>query len=307
MSCVPVDATAEACANCGKGGSDAIKLKNCTACFLVKYCGVDCQKIHRKLHKKACKKRADELKDEKLYSQGLERPEGDFCPLCLLAVPIPMEGHAMVRSCCMTMVCNGCFHAALKQGLGTACPLCRAPPAENEEEAFGRIQKRVAARDPEAIFHLGDLHFEGRYGLEKNDLRAIELWTEAAELGSTKAHNKLGIAYNSGSFGVPLDKAKGVRYWESAAMQGDAESRHWLGLTELDNSNDDRAARHLLISAKMGHRDSLDFIREMFANGDTTEAQFFEALSGHQDAVEEMRSHDRDEAAAYLMKRRDEA
>jgi len=32
----------EACANCGRPGSDAVKLKNCTACRLVKYCGVGC-------------------------------------------------------------------------------------------------------------------------------------------------------------------------------------------------------------------------------------------------------------------------
>ena len=29
----------EACANCGRPGSDAVKLKNCTACRLVKYRG----------------------------------------------------------------------------------------------------------------------------------------------------------------------------------------------------------------------------------------------------------------------------
>ena len=39
---------AEACANCGKEEKDnAVKLKNCTACLLVKYRSVDCQKIHR--------------------------------------------------------------------------------------------------------------------------------------------------------------------------------------------------------------------------------------------------------------------
>ena len=43
MSCVPVDKE-EACANCGKHGSDNVKLKNCNACRLVKYCGVDCQR-----------------------------------------------------------------------------------------------------------------------------------------------------------------------------------------------------------------------------------------------------------------------
>ncbi|EJK77124.1 hypothetical protein THAOC_01065 [Thalassiosira oceanica] len=84
MSCVPVPATAankeEVCANCGKEGNDTVKLKNCTACFLVKYCSVDCQKIHRKQHKKACKERAAELKDEKLYGQGHEKPRGGFLP-----------------------------------------------------------------------------------------------------------------------------------------------------------------------------------------------------------------------------------
>ncbi|EJK55166.1 hypothetical protein THAOC_25129, partial [Thalassiosira oceanica] len=63
--CIPV-AAAEACANCGKPKGDGIKLKNCTACRLVKYCGVDCQRAHRKLHKKACKQRVAELKDEQL-------------------------------------------------------------------------------------------------------------------------------------------------------------------------------------------------------------------------------------------------
>ncbi|EJK65349.1 hypothetical protein THAOC_13799, partial [Thalassiosira oceanica] len=54
-SCVPAVAAADVCANCGREGGDGVKLKNCTACLLVKYCGVDCQKAHRKQHKKLCK------------------------------------------------------------------------------------------------------------------------------------------------------------------------------------------------------------------------------------------------------------
>ena len=53
------------CANCGNGeGSD---LKACTACKLVKYCNVTCQKAHRSQHKKACKKRAAEIQIEALF------------------------------------------------------------------------------------------------------------------------------------------------------------------------------------------------------------------------------------------------
>ena len=40
-------------ANCGKVEVDEIKLKLCTACKLVKYCSVVCQKNHRKQHKKS--------------------------------------------------------------------------------------------------------------------------------------------------------------------------------------------------------------------------------------------------------------
>ena len=78
----------ETCANCGKHGSTNVKLKKCTACRLVKYCSVDCQKIHRKQHKKACKQRAAELRDEQLYSQGHERTEGDFCSICTMKVGV---------------------------------------------------------------------------------------------------------------------------------------------------------------------------------------------------------------------------
>ncbi|EJK49722.1 hypothetical protein THAOC_31369, partial [Thalassiosira oceanica] len=77
MSCIAVDGgPADVCANCGKGSDDegGVKLRDCTACRLVKYCGVDCQGAHRKRHKRACKQRAAELKDEQLYGQGHERP-----------------------------------------------------------------------------------------------------------------------------------------------------------------------------------------------------------------------------------------
>ena len=57
------------CASCGKAAVDDVKLKICTACKLVKYCSVECQKNHRPQHKKACKKRAAEIKDDRLFTQ----------------------------------------------------------------------------------------------------------------------------------------------------------------------------------------------------------------------------------------------
>ena len=83
--------SADICANCGKSSSEDTKLKKCTACFLVKYCSVECQKIHRKLHKRECKRRAAELKDEELFTKGRTHFMGD-CPICLLPIPPAYKG-----------------------------------------------------------------------------------------------------------------------------------------------------------------------------------------------------------------------
>ena len=54
--------------------------------------------------------------------------------------------------------------------------------------------------------------------------------------------------------------------------------------------------RHFLISAKMGHENSLEMIKKMFVGVNATKEHYAEALKGYQDAVEEMKSHDREEA-----------
>ena len=62
----------------------------------------------------------------------------------------------------------------------------------------------------------------------------------------------------------------------------------------MENGYYDRAVRYLLISAKMGC-DSVDMVKTMFMEGIASKEQYSEALKGYQDAVEEMKSHDRDE------------
>ena len=54
--------------------------------------------------------------------------------------------------------------------------------------------------------------------------------------------------------------------------------------------------RHYLISANMGDAKSVEIIKQLFMRGLATKGQFTEALKGYQDAVEETKSHDRDEA-----------
>ena len=79
-------------------------------------------------------------------------------------------------------------------------------------------------------------------------------------------------------------------------MKGHVASRHNLGCTEIHEGNYELAVRHWMVSAKMGDEESLNAIKEMFMKGQAPKAQYAEALRGYGDAVEEMKSHQREEA-----------
>jgi len=231
---------------------------------------------------------------ERLLNEGHERAEGDACSICDLLIELPMDKHAMTKVCCMKRMCNGCELAARRGGL-RGCPFCRTPTPRDDASALAMIQKRVSNGDADAIYHLGSKYFHGEFGLTKDVPRAIELWTEAAELGSAEAHYDLGDTYYYGD-GVQEDKPRGVRHWQTAAMEGHVSSRHCLGTVELRNGNHELAVQHWMISAKVGFQRSLNGIKEMFVKGHATKAQYAEALRGFGDAAEEMKSYQREEA-----------
>ncbi|EJK62429.1 hypothetical protein THAOC_16961 [Thalassiosira oceanica] len=245
-----------------------------------------------------------ELKDERLYSQGHERPEGDFCLICTLPIPLPMYEHSAFAVCCMKRICYGCAMAVGRRGM-LNCPFCRTPHSDskNEADALAMVQKRVEKKDSEAIFSLGNKYYHGgEPGLQKDIQKAVVLREEAAELGSLEALCNLGVAYYHGK-GVDKDKAKGYSYSTvKVAMQGHVESRYNLGVIETEHGNHYRAVRHILISAKVGHKASLDTIKRAFMGGHAMKEQYAKTLKGYQDAVEEMKSHDRDEAKRRFAK-----
>ena len=167
-----------------------------------------------------------------------------------------------------------------------------------EAEVLTSVQARVQSKDPDAMKYLGDLYRQGLRGLERNMPRAVELWTEAAELGSVDSYYHLGLCYTNGD-GIAQNVARGVSFYEKAAMMGHPEARHNLSSYEIRRGNYDRSVRHLLISAKMGYTLSLEEIKEFFRLGYATKAQYGEALKGYQDALEEMKSPEREEAKTH--------
>jgi len=186
--------------------------------------------------------------------------------------------------------------AAKKRGMFD-CLFCRTPHPKTDADVLAMIQARVEKKDPEAMNCLGDQYYKGYLGLQKDLRQALELFREAAELGSIAALFNLGVVYSRGD-GVEQDSEKAAEFYKKAAMQGHVESRTNLGNHVGRKGNYDLAAKHFLISAKMGHDNSLENIKTLFMGGFATKEQYADALRGYQDAVDETTSHDREEARA---------
>jgi TPR repeat protein len=288
-----------ACANCGKGEEAGINLKACTACKLVKYCNRDCQIAHRSQHKKECKKRAKELHDELLFKQP---PPLEDCAICFLRLPTLGTG-TVYMACCGKVICRGCRHAPVYDHQGNEvdnekCPFCRTPTPISYDEAIKRYEKRLELNDPIGICDLGVCYALGQYGLPQNYAKALELFQRAGELGYADAIYNIGIAYSSGR-GVEVDKKKAKHYYELAAINGSAYSRHNLGIMDENEGNYDRALKHYMIAASCGCIESVqDSIKLMYKNGLATKDDYANALRSYQAYLDEIKSDQRDEAAA---------
>src|SRR6056300_805466 len=229
--------TDEVCASCGKAEVDDIKLKKCTACKLVKYCSVDCQKNHRKQHKKACRARAAELRDDRLFTQPDISCYGE-CPICLLPLSLDRSKSTM-NTCCCTLICRGCEYAnqlrERREGLEHKCSFCREPTPTSHEELEQNERERAKANDPVALYQVGSKCYDRR----EYD-RAFESFTKSAALGNAESHHYLYFCYRDGQ-GTEKDKKKEVYHLEEAAIGGHPMARYDLGIHEENRGRDDRA------------------------------------------------------------------
>ena len=283
------------CANCGKGEESVGDLKACTACKTVKYCNRDCQIAHRPQHKKACKKRAAELHDEKLFKQP---PPAEDCPICMLLLPSMVTG-SKYRACCGKIICSGCIHAVEKRDGGVGlCPFCRTP-TPTTEEIVEQYKKRTELDDANAMYNLGVCYADGDDGLTQDHTKALELWNRAGELGNTVSYYNIGCAYYYEDNGVERDENKAKHFWELAAMGRHVNARHNLGVYERRAGNMDRSVKHYMIAAGFGDNESLETIKTMLMHGDATKEDYSRALRAYQAHLNEIKSPQRDEAAAF--------
>jgi TPR repeat protein len=282
------------CAACGTPECDDIKLKTCTACKSVRYCGVKCQKNHRPKHKKACKKRAAELRDELLFKQPESSHLGD-CPICMIPLPLH-KTKSKYLSCCSKVICDGCCYAnvirELQAKLEPKCPFCRKVlPSDKEIEE--NYMKRIEANDPVAMRE------QGSYCYKKGDYSsAFEYFTKAAKLGDIEANYKLASCFDLGH-GIEKDEKKETFHLEEATIGGHPNARFDLGCIEGRNGRIERAVKHLVIAANQGHDESVEMLRNVYAQDTISKENFAAALRAHQAAVDATKSPQREVAEEY--------
>ena len=212
--------TTSCCAECGgEEGVGVIRLKACKSCMIVKYCNVNCQKNHWPKHKKECKLRSAEICDEALFQDPLAKED---CPICFIPMPVKLiacmtlspatitsgvpvydfaeaneelanMGTETYYSCCGKSICGGCVDSFCKSGNNWTCPFCKSDRmGKTYGERVGELMKRVEVNDAGSMMVLGNNYYHGDLGLQQDLEKAMELWTQAAELGCSKAYYQLG-------------------------------------------------------------------------------------------------------------------
>jgi hypothetical protein len=285
----------EVCASCGKAAVDNIKLKLCTACKLVKYCSVECQKNHRKQHKKACKKRVAEIRDDLL----MEQPDGTWlgdCEICCLPLPLDLK-KSSISSCCSKRICQGCtianYEREREQLLEHRCPFCRHPVPTTNEEAYQNEIKRIEANDPLALLTKGEQCWkEGNYGV------AFEYWSKSAGLGNIGAHYRVSLLYQGGR-GVEKDEKKEIYHLEEAAIGGHPSARYSLACAEIRYKRYERAQKHFIIAAKLGDEDGLEAVKDLHAKEEINKVDHDAAVRGYQAAIDATKSEQREAADEF--------
>ena len=282
--------TTSCCASCGAAEVDDIKLKDCPTCKSARYCSDTCKENHRPEHEEACKKRAAELRDELLFRQPKSTHRGD-CPICLLPFPLDIS-QFVYHSCCSKFTCKGCLVANLRrlkdERLEHSCPFCREVTGKSDVKKMNI--KRVQANDPNAMCKMGiECYSKGNY------LEAFQYSSKAAELGHADAHCQLASMYREGQV-VEKDEKKEIYHWEEAAIKGHLDARVCLAQYDASNGRDDRAIKHYIIAANLGHDRSLTVLKECYKVGIVSKEDFASALRAYQVAVNATKSPQREAA-----------
>jgi TPR repeat protein len=226
-------------------------------------------------------------------------------PATIKSVPIYDYANANVElakmatetyySCCGKSICKGCVDSFLKSENIGKCPFCNSVGlGKTDEDNIQELMKRAEANDAGAMTALGSFYYHGIVGLQQDQKRAMELWTQASKLGYSDAHFNLGIIYDAEG---NLKKAK--FHTEAAAMAGHGPARSNLGYAEEQAGNMEQAVKHWKIAASAGDYDAMHSLLGAFKKGYVSRETIDSTLTAYNNSCTEMRSKARDSCIRF--------
>ena len=171
------------------------------------------------------------------------------------------------------------------------CPFCRTPYPKTDVEAKKMLSKQLERGDPNALSWKAVECIK-----EKNYSEALKYRLQAAKSGDAEAHLRLGNMYYQGR-GVEEDHEKAIFHFEESAIGGHPKARISLAMYEYSTlRNSDRVVKHWIIAAKLGEKEALERLNKGYKNGLASKEAFEEALRGYQEAVNAMKTPQREAA-----------
>ena len=222
------------------------------------------------------KKLKEELEGADLFAP---LPPTEDCAICLLPMPRTSKIFAQYyMSCCGNEICWACYkeneESINRQNeekndgkkVALTCPFCREPEPTSDEGYLRQIQARCRKNDHNAFRLMGQVYRKGEHGVVKDDLKSLDCYIRAVELGSPGACACIGTRYDEGD-GIAVDKERAALFQRTGALRGDIYARHLIGSYEYyDLGNHEIGIRHWMILAEAGHQDSLNKLWDIYAD-----------------------------------------
>ena len=255
------------------------------------------------------KKLEEELKGKDLFAP---LPPTEDCAICL--VPLSrIITESRYQACCGNEICKAC-HRENKESINKqneentgkkialTCPFCREPEPTTGLGFLRQLQSRCLKNDHIAFTSMGASYRGGNYcGTPKDDLKSLDCFIQAVELGSPEACCSIANGYREGN-GVSVNEERAALFSQVGALRGDIAARHNIGWSEYyDSGNHEIAIRHWKIAAEAGHQLSLDALKEIYnADGkmpgkEFIKKEYLESIyrAGH-DAQMEVKTEERE-------------